>query len=144
MDDYFKVNLGHRLARFISQEQEAKIALSKKLNELSALRQLAATYRDTPQFGNPESPLEQLADHENIVELMNVSYDRLCAQIKFLETSNVTPIKPSSSSMSPTFTSFNAFMWPCIVMKLKTPKKFLLRRERNCCSLKKKQEDGSK
>jgi hypothetical protein len=58
VDEVTKVVLGHRMAKLQGQEDELKGILDKKLKELAAVRQLAETYKDNPQFGNASNPLE--------------------------------------------------------------------------------------
>ncbi|KAJ1564318.1 NADPH oxidase organizer 1, partial [Cladochytrium tenue] len=61
VDDMSRVALGERLFRLINQEAEMRATAEKKQKELLAVQQLASTYKETPQFGNANNPLEPIA-----------------------------------------------------------------------------------
>ncbi|KAJ3407391.1 F-BAR and double SH3 domains protein 2 [Chytridiales sp. JEL 0842] len=105
VDEVNKVTLGHRLAKLKSMEEDMSGNLERKMKELTAVRNLEQTYKETPQFGNASNTGEQLTEIENQVDLMQGLHARMLAQITILETAGVVPIKPISISLPSTPTS---------------------------------------
>ncbi|KAI9324426.1 hypothetical protein DFJ73DRAFT_872570 [Zopfochytrium polystomum] len=98
VDEDSKIVLGNRLYRLLRHDEELSVSLEKKMKEMHAVKQLADTYKDTPQFGNANSPLEQVADFENSIDLLEAVRNRVIVQIQMLKDANVEPIAPIAAS----------------------------------------------
>ncbi|KAJ3295298.1 Intersectin 1 (SH3 domain protein) [Rhizoclosmatium sp. JEL0117] len=93
VNDTSKVVLGHKLAHLQTQSDEIASALAKKTAEHAGVKQLAATYAATPQFGNAMATADQLLDLENSMDILICVQRRLTVQIAILERANIAPIK---------------------------------------------------
>ncbi|KAJ3053967.1 F-BAR and double SH3 domains protein 1, partial [Rhizoclosmatium hyalinum] len=93
VNDTSKVVLGHKLAHLQTQSDEIASALAKKTADHAGVKQLAATYAATPQFGNAMATADQLLDLENSMDILICVQRRLTAQIAILERANIAPIK---------------------------------------------------
>ncbi|KAJ3333751.1 F-BAR and double SH3 domains protein 1 [Blyttiomyces sp. JEL0837] len=98
VDDVSTVVLGQKLQRFISQREDIKSTLQRKYKELSGVKQLTETYKVNPSFGNPNSNMEQMADLQNAIRILEISNTRLDSQISLLEKAQIKPVKPTSGA----------------------------------------------
>ncbi|KAJ3247290.1 F-BAR and double SH3 domains protein 1 [Chytriomyces hyalinus] len=90
--DVTKTALGQKLSHLLSQSAELANHLEKKQHELSGVKQLAATYASTPQFGNAANTIDQVIELENAIDLIKCIQSRVSTQVKLLENANVTPV----------------------------------------------------
>ncbi|KAI9207023.1 uncharacterized protein BJ171DRAFT_495457 [Polychytrium aggregatum] len=105
LDETSRDSLGRKLGVLLREEEELNRALEKKQKELAGINSLVQVYKDTPQFGNAASPLEQKLDLDNAVDLLKLSLARVSTATALLKKINVQPIFEAlavSPSMSAT------------------------------------------
>ncbi|KAJ3103255.1 Intersectin 1 (SH3 domain protein) [Physocladia obscura] len=102
-DDASRLILGQKLSHLMTQIQDVDGHLTKKKVDYEAVKQInassstAAGYsQQIVQIGNAANGLDQILDIENSIDLMQCIQARLVAQVKLLEKSNVTPVKPAA------------------------------------------------
>ncbi|KAJ3235341.1 F-BAR and double SH3 domains protein 1 [Chytriomyces hyalinus] len=99
--DVTKTVLGQKLSHLLSQSAELASHLEKKQHELAGVKQLAATYTSTPQFGNSANTIDQIIELENAIDLIKCIQSRVSTQVHLLENANVTPVSSIESPILP-------------------------------------------
>jgi vancomycin resistance protein YoaR len=92
INDYTQKTLGIKLGKIKKAEAIFQKQVDKLAGELTGKRQLAEIYKQTPQSGTVNNPMESVIEDENSITLNSAILEVLAIQIQMMETKGVKPI----------------------------------------------------